>query len=369
MKVVFILETIDAPRMMKRINEFISHQYEVEVYGFKHFKEKSLTPPSGFTINVIGEIKHANYFLRINGIVSGVRKVLKATKDRDVLYYIPNVEVAMIFRMFSSADYVYEESDLKHTYVSSKLVQGLLENVDKRIIRKSVVSAFTSEGFVKYHYGDNPPQNICYVFNRLNTGILNLPVPEKKAVDINHIKFGFVGKVSFKSIVAFARCIVEKYPQHEMHFYGTSNVKYEKDVEDLSARSNMHLHGRFKNPDDLPNIYKDVNIVIALYDVDSLNVLYAEPNKLYESIYYRTPILVSSGTYLAEKVHRLGIGFDIDATDPAKIDSFISELTEQKINEKINNAEKIDRREAVNDNSILFEHIKEYVSRHHSQKI
>lgn len=361
MKVVFILETIDAPRMMKRINEFISHQYEVEVYGFKHFKEKSLTPPSGFTINVIGEIKHANYFLRIKGIVKGVRKVLKATKDKDVLYYIPNVEVAMIFKLLSSADYVYEESDLKHTYVNSKLFQGLLERIDKIIIRKSVISAFTSEGFVKFHFGDNPPQNICYVFNRLNIGILDLPVPEKRTMNIDNIKFGFVGKVSFKSIVSFAKCIAEKYPKHEMHFYGTTNVKYEKFVEELSTHSNIHMHGRFKNPDDLPNIYKEVDIVIALYDVDSVNVLYAEPNKLYEAMYYRTPILVSSGTYLAEKVKRLGIGFDIDATNPANIDSFVSGLTEQMLKEKTDNAKKIDRHEAVNDNSELFEHIKNYM--------
>lgn len=361
MKIVFILETIDAPRMMKRIHEFMDRQYEVEVYGFKHFKEKSLNRPTDFDINIIGEIKHANYFLRIKGIVSGVKKVLKATKGKDVLYYIPNVEVAMIFRMLCSADYVYEESDLKHTYVSSKLVQGLLERIDKKIIRKSVVSAFTSEGFVKFHFGDNPPQNICYVFNRLNTGILNLPVPEKKSVDTSHIRFGFVGKVSFRSIVAFAKCIVEKYPQHEMHFYGTANAKYEKEVEELSTHPNMHLHGRFKNPDDLPNIYKDLDIVVALYDVDSLNVLYAEPNKLYEAMYYRTPILVSSGTYLAEKVKRLGIGFDIDATNPANIDSFIAGLTEQKIKEKIMHAEKIDRLMAVNDNSDLFEHIKNYM--------
>ena len=126
MKIVFILETIDAPRMLKRIQEFIDNKYEVEVYGFKHFREKSLNQPTSFMINVIGEVNQANYLLRIKGIIKGIKKVLNATKGQEALYYIPNLDVAMFFRMLSRADYVFEESDLKHTYVHSKLVQSIL---------------------------------------------------------------------------------------------------------------------------------------------------------------------------------------------------------------------------------------------------
>lgn len=363
MKIVFILETIDAPRMLKRIQEFIDKQYEVEVYGFRHFREKSLNQPVGFKINIIGEINQASYLRRIKGIIKGIRKVLKATKGQKVLYYIPNLDMAMFFRMLSRADYVFEESDLKHTYVHSKFIQGVLEWIDKKVIRRSVVSAFTSEGFVKYHFGDNPPANICYVFNRLNAKILDLPIPGSRNVNINNIKFGFVGKATFRSIFDFAKIVAEKYPEHEMHFYGTTDTSYESQVKTLSEYPNFFLHGRFKNPDELPEIYNNVDLVLALYDVDAINVLYAEPNKLYEAMYYRKPIIVSSGTYLAEKVNRLGIGFDIDSTDMSKIDAFISGLTEQCIKEKIDNAERIDRKDAVNDNSELFEHIKEYVSK------
>ena len=366
MKVVFILESIDAPHILKRINEFIDNHYEVEVYGFKHFREKSLNPPSGFTINVIGEITLANYWLRIAGMIKGIRKVLKMTKGQDVLYYLPSLDVAMFFRLFSSADYVFEECDLKHTYVSSRFVQNILEKIDKRIIRKSVVSAFTSEGLVKYHFGNNPPSNICYVFNRLNASILSLPIPEKREVNIDCIKFAFVGKATFKATFAFAKHIVENYKNHEMHFYGTADSRYDSLVNELSAHSNFYMHGRFSNPDDLPGIYKGIDIVFALYDVDSINVLYAEPNKLYEAMYYRKPIIVSTGTYLAEKVQRLGIGFDINAMEPDNIDAFVAGLSKDLLNEKISNAEKIDRREAVNNNSTLFEHIKEYMRKHNT---
>ena len=363
MKIVFILETIDAPRMLKRIQEFIDNKYDVEVYGFKHFREKSLNQPVSFKINVIGEINQASYIKRIKGIIKGIRTVLKATKGQEVLYYIPNLDVAMFFRILSRADYVFEESDLKHTYVHSKFIQGILEWIDKKVIRRSVVSAFTSEGFVKYHFGDNPPANICYVFNRLNAKILDFPIPDKRIINIKNIKFGFVGKATFKAIYSFSKHIVENYNEHEVHFYGTTDSRDDATVKELSGHQNFYLHGRFKNPDDLPNIYEDIDIVIALYDVDSINVLYAEPNKLYEAMYYRVPILVSTGTYLAEKVHRLGMGFDIDATHPDEIDTFISWLTTQKYDEVVGNIERIERYEAINDNSVLFDRIKEYINK------
>lgn len=366
MKIVFILDTIDAPHILKRITEFINQQYQVEVYGFKHFREKSLNPPSGFDIKVIGEINQANYWLRIMGMIKGIRRVLKETKGQDVLYYLPSLDVAMFFRMLSSAPYIYEESDLKHTYVNSKFIQGILERIDKRVIKKSIVAAFTSEGFVKYHFGDNPPKNICYVFNRLNKGILDLPIPEKININIKNIKFGFVGKATFNAVYSFTKHIVENYKEHEVHFYGTTDSRDDTIVKALSEHQNFYLHGRFKNPDDLPGIYKDIDMVIALYDVDSTNVLYAEPNKLYEAMYYRVPILVSKGTYLAKKVHRLGMGFEMDATNPKEIDAFISELTEQKYNDIVENIEKIDRQEAVNDNSVLFGHVKDYLTEHTS---
>lgn len=360
MKIVFILETIDAPRMLKRIQEFIDNNYEVEVYGFKHFREKSLNQPTNFKINVIGEVNQANYLLRIKGIIKGIKKVLNATKGQDVLYYIPNLDVAMFFRLLSRANYVFEESDLKHTYVHSRLVQSVLERIDKKVIRKSVVSAFTSEGFVKYHFGDNQPANICYVFNRLNAKILDLPIPESRDVNMTNIKFGFVGKATFRAIFDFAKIIAEKYPEHEMHFYGTADASFETRVNELSKHPNFFMHGRFKNPDELPQIYNNVDLVLALYDVDAINVLYAEPNKLYEAMYYRKPIIVSKGTYLAEKVNRLGIGYEVDSTNLANIDAFISGLTKLSIKERIDKAEKIDRKEAVNDNSELFKHIKDY---------
>jgi succinoglycan biosynthesis protein ExoL len=45
----------------------------------------------------------------------------------------------------------------------------------------------------------------------------------------------------------------------------------------------------------------------------------ALPNKLYEAMYFRVPIVASKGTYLAERVLDAGIGYAIDCGDVAQI--------------------------------------------------
>jgi len=354
-EIVFLLASVDAPHIIKRIGEFIDRGYKVNVFGFKHFREPDLPLPENVNIEVIGCIDQANYWKRISTIVKGVRLVINKCKNKNVIYYLPSLDVAMFHRLFSQAPYVYEESDLKHTYVSSKLIQNVLEVINKRIIKKAQVSAFTSEGFLEYHFGNKWPSNSCLVPNRLNGAVLGLQKESKTGIDINHIKFAFVGKAQFKSTFLFAKYIVENYPQHEMHFYGTTDIRDTEMIEKLQTFNNCFFHGRFSNPVDLPNIYKNVDIVIALYDTDSINVLYAEPNKLYESIFFRTPIIVSSGTFLAKKVSRLGIGYDLDATSKESLNTFMNHLSESDLQNKVKNASLIPEIEAINDNHKLFD--------------
>lgn len=354
--IVFVLASIDAPHILKRIGEFIDRGYKVEVYGFKHFRETSLVLPDTFKINLIGEITQANYWKRISTLVRGVKYVIEKCKDRNVIYYLPSLDVAIFHLLFCKSHYIYEESDLKHTYVNSRFIQSILERISKRIIRESDVAAFTSEGFRKFHFGDKTPLNTCLVPNKLNASIRNLPSVVKKPIDLNHIRFAFVGKAQFASVYKFAEEIAFHYPQHEMHFYGTVDNRDIEVIDRLKSYSNIYFHGRFSNPVDLPGIYSNIDVLLAIFDLKPANWLYAEPNKLYDSIYFRTPIVAPKGTFLENRVNEMGIGYSIDMRNES-VKDFISSLSVESINHKIENLNNIPLSYAVNDNHILFEMI------------
>ena len=130
-------------------------------------------------------------------------------------------------------------------------------------------------------------------------------------------------------------------------------------IENLDKEcNNVHLHGIFKNPQDMPSVYGQLDLVLATYDATSINAQYAEPNKMYESIFFRVPIIVSKGTFLSEKVNRLGIGYAINGLDKDEIRTFLSGLTAESIDAKVKNLMAIPQTEAVNENPEMFKYLK-----------
>jgi glycosyltransferase involved in cell wall biosynthesis len=122
--------------------------------------------------------------------------------------------------------------------------------------------------------------------------------------------------------------------------------------------NNVFYHGRFKNPEDLPVIYKNIDLLLCAYDYRIDNVRYAEPNKLYESIYFRKPIIVSSNTFLAKKVSDLGIGYHLDSLDNNAIISFIQNITLESIETKRDACSDISQEECIINDQLLFSRIR-----------
>jgi len=292
-----------------------------------------------------------------------MRKCIKAKADyinkKDAILYIFGLDAAIVTRSVLKAPYVYEEADLVHTYIPNAMVRWCLEKMDVKIIKKSLLTVLTSEGFMDYHFGKKRPSNLLEVSNKLNQAVTNCPILEKQPLDINHLKIGFVGSFRFNAVINFCKVFVENFPQHELHVFGT--MPENSPARPLLEKENFVFHGPFKNPNDLPSIYSQIDLSLSTYDADTVNARYAEPNKLYEAIYFETPIIASSNTFVADKVRRMGIGFDIDASNDNEVISFVEMLTEEKINSVVAHIKSIDKKEAINDNSELFKKVNEVV--------
>ena len=216
----------------------------------------------------------------------------------------------------------------------------------------------TSEGFIDYHFGKKRPENIVVVPNRVNPGLMNLPYTMKSQHDWDHLSIAFVGGFRYLSVLNFAEVIGESFPQHEFHAFGNIISNGESLHALCEKYSNIHFHGKFKNPDDLPEIYGSIDLVLASYDVTSINAQYAEPNKMYEAIFFRVPIVVSKGTFLSRKVESLGIGYSINGLEKEEIIKFLSGLTKESYENKIKGLNAIPREEAINENPALFEYLR-----------
>lgn len=356
-KIVFVINNITITRCLKRVSEFIDKGYEVDVYGFKNEEEDGYATPSNFNITTIGVFsRKQSYFKRLKVYYKSLKQLFKKYKNQDVVFYYFFFNIAFSARLQCRRPFIYEESDMPYLNIGNKQLRKWLGKVDKRIIQKSLLTVMTSEGFIDYHFGKERPANIVVVPNRVNPVMMELPYTSKLH-DCSHLSIAFVGGFRYKSVLNFAAVIGESFPQHAFHVYGNIMENGEELQALCDKYSNIYFHGKFHNPDDLPKIYGNIDLVLASYDVTSINAQYAEPNKMYEAIFFRVPIIVSKETFLARKVENLNIGYAVNGLDKGEIREFLTGLTQESYYDKIKGLSAIPQEEAINENPLLFAYL------------
>ena len=362
-KIIFILTSLQDPHALKRIQEFAEKGSNFEVYGF------SRNIGFGSQISVpyteLGKMTNGTgYLSRLKFLGPVLRKLVQKYKNDDVVFFCFGLEIAFFIRLFSSKPYFYEECDLMYTYLKFplSLLEPIFKFIDRRLVASSHESIFTSEGFVEYLYGDKVPKNLSVIANRLSNSILNMGwnnLPPKQ-VDIKKLRIGFNGSLCDKSVLRFAFTVAKNFPEISLTFNGTIQKfddEYTKVLESLQMLPNVKFTGKFKNPDDLFKLHEDMDLLLCTYNTTFENVRRAEPNKLYEAIFFRTPIIVSSDTFLAKKVNKLNIGFEVDADTPEKVKEFINNLTSEIIETKSKACAEIPLSYCINNNDSFFQKI------------
>lgn len=353
-KFVFLVPALDSPRAIKRIEEFISEGYSIKVYAINRGNDLCNSNLS-FEYEEIESFPNSTPYLKRIPILRKAIGAVVEKEGKDSIYYVFGSYLGILFSIcWPRHNYIYEEGDLAHTYISNRFLRLLLEKLDLRVIRKSRLTVFTSEGFLRYHYGKDVPNNTIVVSNRIDSKVLNYERNIRIPTSLEHLSIGFVGKPRFKSVLNFATVFCKNYPEFQFHFFGGPVLK---EFEPLKEYANCFFHGSFITPDDLNDIYSKLDLVLSTYDVEFANVRYAEPNKLYEAIYFGTPIIVSKGTFLADKIEELGVGYAIDSLNDEEITSFINGLSIKDVLSKISKTEAFPTSYCVNSNECLFDKI------------
>lgn len=363
MDIVFIALQLSQPRCIKRIKAVQDAGFQVKVYGFDSGLYNDSLKVLPFPVErIIKRDKNLGKMQKIRSFVGPIRQILRENK-RDSLFYLFGYEIASLAYILGCKDYVYEEADVTAARVKNGFVRKMMMALDRRIIKRSFRTVFTSGGFVPYIFPEGAPNGkIVLLPNKLSPFF---DEARKKAVssseiDVKHVKFAFIGLIRYpNTIVRFARVIGREFPQHEFHFWGDIE-RAEFINEETRSYGNVFFHGRFKNPDDLMEIYGQTDISVVCYDTSSGNVRIAEPNKIYESVFFETPIVVSSGTFLAERVKEFGIGYDIDASDDQSICDFVRGLDVEDLVKRVNATKAIPWQTVVDDSTALIEAIRVY---------
>lgn len=359
MKIVFVVGSISDSHIIKRIEAFCERGFEIEVYGYTRDlnftnKFKNLEP------QIIGSLTNGKY---LNRIVSGFREVSKIIRNHptDTLYYVWGFDSGLV-HLFRKSNYIYEISDIRYANFPFPL-NYVFKCLDRWIIKNSVCTPITSEGFVRW-IGLSKASSGKYVLlpNKLSPSFLDIKRKQVSKPMAERIKVGYAGLYRYpNTVLKLARIIGERFSEtFEFHFWGKGDEAIFAKIKDLCNKySNIYEHGPFKNPDDLQKVYDTFDIVACNYDIDGINERIAEPNKLYESIFFNKPIIVSEGTFLSTKVKELGIGYVVNKEDDDLV-RLLERIRRERVEEIAMKEAMIDAKELVENYEELWHVIERY---------
>ena len=198
--------------------------------------------------------------------------------------------------IFDYRDYTYE-----NLYMYKKAVNAIVNN--------SYFTAISSKGFLKFLKNEKkliPNHNISNL--ELKESIVKLNR------NLSKITIGFLGLVRYENE---NRIIIESLKNSDKYIlkyvgriYDGCKLQQYCEQENIA---NVSFDGEFKN-EDKGRLYNNIDIINAVYGNKTYEVKTALPNKLYDCLLFKKPMMVSNNTYLAEiiKKYKLGIAVDLD---------------------------------------------------------
>ncbi len=338
-RIVFVSTAMTAPYVLKKIKAFRKRGYDTVLYAYNRGNdfERLENQDLGKVVDLGYLESGRGYIKKLILHVKSLKKVFRENRSEDSLFFLFMFDLALINILLYRRKIVYHISDLTYTKTNNTAFVSLFRKLDRYIVKESYLTMVTSMGFCKYLYPEGD------VFNKFVVvpNLLQEDNPyERKEVEqlknADSLRFGFVGLSRYESPLRFAAVIGEHFPSHSFDFYGNGIPELMEKIDLLSQKyANISSHGRFNSSTDLDSIYSSIDMLVCCYDVTNTNVRLAEPNKLYESIFFNKPIIVSAETYLAERVLSLGVGFEVNAMEEKCIIDFIKSIDVNTLNSTI----------------------------------
>lgn len=144
---------------------------------------------------------------------------------------------------------------------------------------------------------------------------------------------GYVGGVQFTEQNQLLLRRFANNPDYCLKYVGETRPGC--DLQPFCAENgikNVEFHPAFTN-DQKPGIYRGIQLINCVYGCDTPVSRLLLPNRLYDCVLFKKPILVSRGTYLEQVVTEYGLGLAVDARkdDVVKaLDDYLSAFDRQK---------------------------------------
>ncbi len=337
--IVFLLSHFPVQRFTKKIN-ILKKKYKVTLiywnrsgkkkssfYGSLLIDKKVKTFSFNKKISLNNKMKKLIYFN-----LFFYKVMLLLIKIKPDIIHAANIDMLFLAKFYSifnkKVKIIYEIGDLPSIIFSDnkglkKVLQKIFLLLEKQLTKKISKIILTSPFFWLYYYS-HFIEETKYIFlpNAPLSGIFE-NFSKKNKYDFT---IGFIGLIRYWNQLKFLIDTVDSIKSTIQLFFAGNGPELHKLLNYIKNKPNCKYFGAFNYEKDAANLYSKIDCIYSVYDSNLENVRIALPNRLYDAILTKLPIICSQNTELGKFVSKHKIGFQIDIAKPNEFISIISSM-------------------------------------------
>ncbi len=255
-----------------------------------------------------------NRFLTLPKLLLNIRRIILSnltpggiilTCAYDMLLF------AQLINLFHSFKIRHQVRDLNALQLNNGIVPEFFKQIERVLllgVEKVIISSpkFATDYYENIYKGEiilleNVPQKSVWTdFKRQprNNGELVI---------------GYIGILRYKeslfNLIETVERLVKEGQNIKVVFAGGGKCSDLKEIQGrISNQCVFEFSGPYEYAKDIKQLYQDVDLIYAVYDENMRNCQIAMPNKFYESILSKIPLLVAANTFVGEQTLKYNIG-------------------------------------------------------------
>ncbi|RCK77230.1 MAG: Glycosyltransferase [Anaerolineae bacterium] len=229
---------------------------------------------------------------------------------------------SLVMKWFFRKKVVYDIFDFyaDHLRRTPEWIKSLIRIVDKWAIHNADAIILVDDNR-QHQIEGAKPQKTVIIYNTPED--VNVPVLDGTTGSYR-LKIAYVGLLQIERGLLDLLTVLENHPEWHLFLAGFGGDQQEilKKAENLT---NVHWYGRICYEDAIA-LTAQCDVVIALYDPKIPNHRYASPNKLFEAMMLRKPIIVAENTNIDSVVKKFLCGIVISYGNLSQLEDALLKL-------------------------------------------
>lgn len=247
----------------------------------------------------------------------------------------------------------YQIRDLHKYQLVDNIIGKVFSFVERVLLKRVEKVVVSSQGFIDGYYKKIYKGSIVLLENTPAEKTWQNFISKRRG---QTFVIGFIGIIRYeKSLLQLIKAIEilnQTNPELGIRgfFAGGGNNDFLR--KHASNHSLFEVEGPYEYTKDIKRLYSKIDLIFSVYDSYDLNCQLAMPNKFYESIISKIPIIVAKQTYLESIVNEYCIGTSVLSGDTEEL---IEKLLELKNNNSWYQKALETLQSKANDANLLFE--------------